>query len=99
MIDWADATRGDPMGDLARTRLLFQLGAVQDYMPGLIHRLQASGRGVFVRLYMRAYRRVHAIDDDRLQRWEIVRAADRIAEGIDSELPALLELLERRANV
>jgi aminoglycoside phosphotransferase (APT) family kinase protein len=102
VIDWTDATRGDPAGDLARTRLLLQMGAVQEYMPAMIQfmmrHMQAVGRGAFFRLYLRAYGRSRSIDDDLVDRWEIVRAADRIFEGIDAERPALLELLDRRAN-
>jgi aminoglycoside phosphotransferase (APT) family kinase protein len=102
VIDWTDATRGDPAGDLARTRLLLQIGAAQEYMPAMIRfmmrHMEAMGRGAFFRLYLRAYRRTRSIDDDLVDRWEIVRAADRIFERIEAERPALLELLERRAN-
>jgi aminoglycoside phosphotransferase (APT) family kinase protein len=98
VIDWTDAARGDPAADLARTRLLLRQGAVQDYMPALIRHVQAYGRGTFYRLYLRAYRRSRPIDVELVDRWEIVRAADRVKEGIEDEQPALLELLERRAS-
>jgi aminoglycoside phosphotransferase (APT) family kinase protein len=101
VIDWTAATRGDPAGDLARTRLLLHIGAAEEHMPAMIQfmmrHMQAFGRGAFFRLYLRAYRRSRSIDDDLVDRWEIVRAADRIFEGIEAERPALLELLERRA--
>src|SRR5215210_4707672 len=70
VIDWTGATRGDPAGDLARTRLLLQIGAVQEYMPALVRRMQAYGRGAFFRLYLRAYRRTRSIDDNLVDRWE-----------------------------
>jgi aminoglycoside phosphotransferase (APT) family kinase protein len=98
VIDWANATRGDPAGDLARTRLLLQLGAVPEYMPVLIRRLQAFGRGVLSRRCLRAYERARPVDAALVDRWEIVRAAERIFEGIKPERPALLALLERRAT-
>jgi hypothetical protein len=60
--------------------------------------LHAFGRGAFFRLYLRAYTREHAIDDDLVDRWEIVRVADRVMEGIDAEQPVLLDQLERFAN-
>jgi aminoglycoside phosphotransferase (APT) family kinase protein len=101
IIDWTDAARGDPAADLARTRLLLRQGAVQEYMPAAIkfvmRHMQALGRGTFFRLYLRAYQRLRPIDADLVDRWEIVRAADRVREGIEPELPALLALLERRA--
>lgn len=98
VIDWTGATRGDPAADLARTRLLLHIGVVEEYMPALVRRMQSFGRGAFFRLYVRAYRRIRPIDDDLVDRWEFVRAADRIFEGIDAERPALLDLLERRAS-
>jgi aminoglycoside phosphotransferase (APT) family kinase protein len=98
VIDWTDATRGDPAADLARTRLLLRQGAVPEHMPALIRGMQAFGRGAFFRLYLRAYARERLIDDDLVDRWEIVRVADRVMEGIDAEQPVLLEQLERFAN-
>jgi aminoglycoside phosphotransferase (APT) family kinase protein len=98
VIDWTAAARGDPAADLARTRLLLRHGAVQEYMPALIRRVHAYGRGFFYRMYLRAYRGARPIDAELVDRWEIVRAADRVKEGIEVEQPALLELLERRAS-
>jgi Ser/Thr protein kinase RdoA (MazF antagonist) len=95
VIDWTDATRGDPAGDLARTRLLLRFGAVHGYMPALVRYLQSVGREVFFRRYLRAYERVRPIEAELVDRWEIVRAADRVYEAIDAEQHALLELLER----
>jgi aminoglycoside phosphotransferase (APT) family kinase protein len=98
VIDWTDATRGDPAADLARTRLLLRFGEVHDFMPALIRYVQAFGRGALFRLYLRAYERLRPVDAELVDRWEIVRAADRMYEGIDAERPALLRLLERRAG-
>jgi aminoglycoside phosphotransferase (APT) family kinase protein len=98
VIDWTAAARGDPAGDLARTRLLLRIGAVEEHMPALVRRLQAFGRGAFYRGYLRAYERALPIDTALVDRWEIVRAADRISDGIEAERPTLLALLERRAT-
>jgi aminoglycoside phosphotransferase (APT) family kinase protein len=98
VIDWTDATRGDPAADLARTRLLLRQGAVPEHMPGLIRGLHAFGRGAFFRIYLRAYARERPIDDDLVDRWEIVRVADRVMEGIGAEQPVLIDQLERFAN-
>jgi aminoglycoside phosphotransferase (APT) family kinase protein len=98
VIDWTDATRGDPAADLARTRLLLRQGGVPDHMPALIRRMQAYGRGGFFRLYVRAYARARPIDDNLVDRWEVVRVADRVMEGIDAEQPGLLAQLARFAD-
>ncbi|MFL6243348.1 MAG: phosphotransferase family protein [Acidimicrobiia bacterium] len=98
VIDWTDAVRGDPAADLARTRLLLNVGAVEEHMPALVRRLQAVGRRAFYRRYLRAYEQARPIDADLVDRWEIVRTADRVTEGIDAEQPVLLDQLERFAN-
>jgi aminoglycoside phosphotransferase (APT) family kinase protein len=98
VIDWTDATRGDPAADLARTRLLLRQGAVPEHMPALVRRMHAVGRGGFFRLYVRAYARSRPIDDDLVDRWEVVRVADRVMEGIDAEQPGLLAQLARCAD-
>jgi aminoglycoside phosphotransferase (APT) family kinase protein len=98
VIDWTDATRGDPAADLARTRLLLRQGAVPEHMPALVRRMHTLGRGGFFRLYVRAYTRARPIDDDLVDRWEVVRVADRVMEGIDEEQPGLLAQLERFAD-
>ena len=94
VIDWANATRGVPESDFARTLLLLKQA---DPLPGtsLVFRgLMATGRSMFARAYARAYRqRTH----DRLNlvgSWAIVHAAARLAEGIKIEEPRLIALLE-----
>lgn len=96
VIDWTNATRGDPMADVARTRLMFRLGEVPAGTSSVIRGLERFGRGAFARLYLRAYRRARPLDLPFVERWEIVRAADRFAEGIEGEYPALLAVLESR---
>ncbi len=98
VIDWTDATRGDPAADLARTRLLLRQAAVPEHMSALIRGMHAVGRGAFYRLYVRAYARARPIDDDLVDRWEVVRVADRVMEGIDAEQPGLLAQLEQFAD-
>jgi Ser/Thr protein kinase RdoA (MazF antagonist) len=98
VIDWTAAARGDPAADLARTRLLLRQGAIPAYMPALVRRMQAVGRGLFFRLYLRAYARARPIDADLVDRWEVVRVADRVWERIDDEQPTLLAQLARYAN-
>ena len=98
VIDWANATRGDPAADLARTRLMLRFGAVQEHMPALIRRLHAYGRGAFSRGYLRAYERLRPVDAGLVDRWEAVRAADRVFEGIPEERATLLGILERHAT-
>jgi aminoglycoside phosphotransferase (APT) family kinase protein len=99
IIDWTNATRGDPAADVARTRLMFRLGALAPGSPAVIRLLEPAGRGVFARRYLAAYHRCRAVDQARVDEWEVVRAADRFGEGIEAEYPALTAFLERAVTL
>ena len=94
IIDWPNATRGHPDADYARTRLVLRLG---DPPPGtqlLLRYLIGVVRGVFLRRYDTAYRALRQPDDATLARWEIVRAADRLWDGIEVERTKLISIIE-----
>ncbi|MHB8516340.1 MAG: phosphotransferase family protein [Dehalococcoidia bacterium] len=96
VIDWPNATRGAPDADVARTLLLLRLGAPPPGSPLLVRYLTDAARRIFLSRWAAAYRGVRRPDEDALARWEVVRAAERLAEGIEGERWALLRLLERR---
>jgi aminoglycoside phosphotransferase (APT) family kinase protein len=90
VIDWPGASRGDPMADLCRTRLIIRLGAVPPQAPALVRRLDRAGRTWLLRTYLRSYGRADQVAVDR---WERLMTIARLAEGIDSERVVLLRLL------
>jgi aminoglycoside phosphotransferase (APT) family kinase protein len=93
VIDWGDAARGDPLADVARTELLHRLGEPPPGTSRFLRALIPIGRGILANRYVSTYRRCHGIDQARLERWKLVRAAARLAEGIDSETGSLLGYL------
>jgi aminoglycoside phosphotransferase (APT) family kinase protein len=93
VIDWGDAARGDPLADVARTELLHRLGEPPPGTSRVLQALIPIGRGVLADRYVSTYRRCRGIDDTRLELWKLVRAAARLAEGIDSETGPLLGYL------
>jgi aminoglycoside phosphotransferase (APT) family kinase protein len=95
VIDWGDASRGDPMADMVRTSLLLRVGVPPPGAPRLIQLLAPVGRGILSRRYVAHYRRLRPIDMTLLARWRLVRAAARLAEGIEEENPALLRIVRR----
>jgi aminoglycoside phosphotransferase (APT) family kinase protein len=97
-IDWTLASRGEPTADVARQPLMIRLGELPPGTGLIIRFGERFGRGVFLRAYLRAYRRRRPIDRSAVPRWEIAQAAARFAEGIESEYPALTRLLERHAR-
>lgn len=95
VIDWADATRGDPEGDFARTALMMTLGGLPPGTPALIHLATGLGRQVFDGAYRRAYASRRGCGRQPSPRWVFVRAVSRLAEGVSEERPGLLRELAR----
>jgi aminoglycoside phosphotransferase (APT) family kinase protein len=94
VIDWPNVTRGNPDADLGRSLLLLRLGELPPGSP-LVLRLGARvARSVLRASYVRAYRRTRNVDMGIVLRWERLRAADRLMDGIPEERAALLAILE-----
>jgi hypothetical protein len=51
-------------------------------------------RGIVLRQYVGAYRSIRPFDADLVERWIVVRAADRLREDIPEDRAAVLRLLE-----
>jgi len=98
LIDWTNATRGDPMADVARTRMMLRLGEAPPGTSFALRALARVGRSLLVTLYLRSYRRARPLDMDAVKRWEMPVAAARLSEGIEEEVPRLLALLEHAAR-
>jgi aminoglycoside phosphotransferase (APT) family kinase protein len=93
IIDWFDASRGDPVADVARSSLtmLGDGASAPTHLPG-------SERGTLPALAAAHLERVQAqlpIADELLARWQAINAVARIAEGVPRG--GLLEIwMERR---
>jgi aminoglycoside phosphotransferase (APT) family kinase protein len=98
VIDWGDASRGDPTADVVRTALLHRIGELPPGASPMNRVLVTVGRRALVARYLATYRRRRPIDQRLFERWEIVRAAARLWEPIPSEHPRLLRLLEQRLD-
>jgi hypothetical protein len=87
VVDWFDASLGDPLADVARTLILLATPsgnrAHQNHLeggtPALIDSLRSS--------YVEAISERMPIDDERLRQWEAVSAVAQLAEGVDPEGP------------
>jgi aminoglycoside phosphotransferase (APT) family kinase protein len=94
VIDWVNAARGDPDGDIAWTRLLLRVAQPPPGSSRLLVALTAVGRGLMSKGYLRSYRRT-AGRSVSTTKWEPVQAASRMSTGFVEEFPALIELMER----
>jgi aminoglycoside phosphotransferase (APT) family kinase protein len=94
IVDWFDASRGDPVSDVARSCLiLLAVGAeTPAHLPG-------ADRATLERLtsaYLERMRCHRAIPDELLERWQAVNAVARMAEGVPRAV--LLEVWTRFQN-
>ena len=93
VIDWGDATRGDPIADVARTTVLLRVGVPPPGAPLVVRTLAPLGRRILHDGYLAAYRSRRPVDRRLLLRWQVVRAAARLWEPVPDEHPALLRFL------
>src|SRR5205085_1043989 len=96
VIDWPNASRGDPDADVAHTNILHRFGRPRDGTNRVERAAVNLGRRMFAAPYLCAYRSLRPFDQQRFGRWETVRAAARVATGVPGETQALLRFLERR---
>lgn len=80
IVDWFDASRGDPIADIARSSLtLLSDGANPPrHLPGS----DPATLGVLSDAYLARLREHLEIDPDLLDRWQAVNAVARMAEGV-----------------
>lgn len=94
VIDWPGATRGVAEADHAHTILLLRWADPLPNTPLLSRALTAAGRSLLARSYTRAYTADSPHPMRRVSSWLIVRAAARLAEGIDAERKTLIGFLK-----
>lgn len=93
IIDWTTAARGHPLGDVARTRVLLNVGSPpnQPLLALLISILRKS----FERNYLRAYFARSPYRRADLEAWLYPVLFARLGEGIEAERAATIRWLER----
>ena len=94
VIDWTDVARGNPDADVGRTLLMMRMASLPPGSPMVIRVGARVARSVLRAAYLRAYRRARDVDLPVVLRWEKLRAADRLADGIPEERAALLAIVD-----
>lgn len=95
VIDWGEASRGDPLGDMVRSAVLLRVGQPPPGAPRLIRLLAPVGGGIASARYVAHYRKLTGVDTRDFARWRAVRCAARLAEPIPEEHPRLLAILRK----
>jgi Phosphotransferase enzyme family len=92
VVDWFDACRGNPCGDIARASLLLsprlRRGTRPTHLPGASPRVLDELHDN----YMTTVREHVSFTDEELENWLCLGAAARLSEGVDHE--SLLAVLE-----
>lgn len=83
IIDWLDATRGHPMADLTRTRLLIRLSQLRHGTGGRL--LISLFRALFDTVYVSRYAQIRPTQRQQLQLWKLPVMAGRLHEHIPEE--------------
>ncbi|MGH2535079.1 MAG: phosphotransferase family protein [Thermomicrobiales bacterium] len=99
VIDWPNAARGEPTADLARTMAIGRANRAPEGTPRLRLAVEMAGRKLVFRAHERAYRRGLPVDAALLDRWLVVRAAERLAEAIPEERAWLLHFVQTSLGV
>ena len=94
VIDWPAATRGTPTADVARTLLLLRQSDPVPGTPSPARAVIAGGRSLFAGVFLRSYRTASPEPLRDLDAWTVVHAAARVSEGLPSERPRLLRIVE-----
>jgi len=94
IIDWVDATMGNPIADVARTWLLLEI-AQFNFDKNIRWIIRVLGNLIW-RVYFKRYRELRDVSSQQLYMWQIPVMTARLAEGIQEEREALLSLIEKR---
>jgi aminoglycoside phosphotransferase (APT) family kinase protein len=94
LLDWYNATRGHPLGDVARTVLLLRLPIVPRGTRPEAHRALSAIRPAFLDAYRRRYAERRPFTPAQLDAWMLPVAAARLGKATSAaEREALLALV------
>jgi uncharacterized protein (TIGR02172 family) len=94
IIDWMNGTRGHPLGDVARTALLFQTGGLPPGMSFTMRLMINASRRLIHSTYMKRYLQLHPAPWSEIEAWKLPIYAARLSE-LES-YPAEKTLILRR---
>lgn len=79
VIDWMDASRGNPLADVARTSIILLGAAESEEIPNPFIKVLVK---LFHSIYLRHYFRLRPGGEDEYRRWLPIIAGARLSEGI-----------------
>jgi hypothetical protein len=92
VIDWIDASRGNPLADVARTSIIFLGATATKQIPNVFIKMFMN---TFHAAYVREYFRLRPHGMDEYRRWLPIVAAARLTEGMPELEQWLMEKAEK----
>ena len=92
IIDWMTATRGHPLGDVARTALIFQTGGLPPGISFGMHLVINASRRLIFSTYLKRYLQLHPASRSEIDSWKLPIHAARLfeVEGYPAEKNLIL---------
>jgi aminoglycoside phosphotransferase (APT) family kinase protein len=91
IIDWIDATQGNPLADVARTIFLARYAGLSTHGFGRVK--EKAARFVMLQAYLREYENRVPLVSKQLEEWLIIIAAARLSENIEEERELTLKVV------
>ena len=98
VIDWNDATRGNPLADVARLTLLVRLGSPPPGIHAVARGVLALLVGLFHRAYLSRYIQLTTAQRDQIEAWFLPVAVARLDENVETERARLLALIHAQVS-
>jgi aminoglycoside phosphotransferase (APT) family kinase protein len=96
IIDWADATQGTRLADLARTLIILRFGGLPAEMKLFKNKTVIYLRNLLAGQYLKSYRKSFNFTVDSLEKWILPVTAARLSESIPVHEKEKLVLLVRQ---
>jgi Ser/Thr protein kinase RdoA (MazF antagonist) len=98
IIDWFNATLGNPLADVATTLLLLRAGSPPGQSSILSRGLLALGSRWFGYFYLRVYSRLRPLERPELNQWLVVIATAMLNRGLPVNQSVLQSVLRRASE-
>jgi len=95
IIDWADARRGHPLADIARTWLLARIAVLPVEYSLVIRLLARVVRMPLWSAYLKQYRQLYPFSLEELEDWKLLKAYERLPE-VPEERERLISFIKSR---
>jgi len=96
VIDWMTAGVGNPCADICRTSVILKSNILPPDTSTAESILISIFRKIFHRNYINHYLEITGITSEEVEKWILPVAAARLAEGVESEVPYLNDIIMRK---